>query len=80
MPCPATTFVPATGINGGVYGGRACWAIANTPCAGRSATDFVEKMRCCLECSFYVQVRDEEGNSYQDTGAIYKELDGYQVF
>lgn len=79
-PCPASTCAPATGINGGLYAGRSCWAIENTLGADKVPGSFAEKFGCCLACRFYLQVMAEEGRSYQGIREIKKELEGYQVF
>lgn len=79
-PCPASTCVPATGINGGLYAGRSCWAIENTLCEGKIPESFPEKFGCCLDCAFYLQVMAEEGDNYKGIREIRRELEGYQVF
>ena len=79
-PCPATTCVVATGINGGIYAGRSCWAIDNTLCEGKIPVSFAEKFGCCLDCAFYLRVLAEEGRNYQGVEEIRKELAGYQVY
>lgn len=59
--CPAATYRGATGVNGGVCGGRLCWAITGTLCGGATQGTFAEKQVTCLSCEFYGRVRREEG-------------------
>ncbi len=59
--CPAASFIPAEGLNGGTNGGRMCWAIAGI----YSLTE--EKRSCsdsglrCYDCDFHRKVLLEEG-------------------
>lgn len=62
--CPAATEGKVNGVNGGVNGGRACWAIKNTLCGNMVQGGFSEKFVTCLSCEFYTKVRDEEGSSF----------------
>lgn len=79
-PCPASTCAAATGINGGLYAGRSCWAIEHTLGADKVPESFAEKFGCCLACPFYLQVMAEEGRSYQGIREIRRKLEGYQLF
>ena len=49
------------GVNGGVMGGRVCWAISGTFCGmqveGSEAVRFIS----CFVCDFFTQVLQEEG-------------------
>lgn len=72
--CPAATCKPATGINGGTYGGRACWAIGGTLCGGKVQGSFARKMVNCMECDFYKDVRSEEGARFRSSGEILRLL------
>jgi signal transduction histidine kinase len=51
-------------MNGGVNGGRICWAIAGTCCGGSEAATFASKHLSCLSCDFFKLVQAEEGASY----------------
>lgn len=59
--CPASVESRADGINGGRNGGRACWALAGTLCRGEVQGSFATKLANCMQCSFYLQVAEEEG-------------------
>ena len=54
------------GVNNGINGGRACWAVkrkfnANAvPCS----CDRDQKLDSCLQCEFYSTVRKEEGDHF----------------
>ncbi|MHB1348862.1 MAG: hypothetical protein C4563_03165 [Desulfobulbus sp.] len=78
--CPVSTCVVATGINGGLYGGRSCWAIEKTLCSGKAARRPGEKPAACTNCPFYHQVREEEGDDYWGTPEIRRELEGYKRY
>ncbi|MHC4249815.1 MAG: two-CW domain-containing protein [Planctomycetota bacterium] len=58
--CPAASETRTNGVNGGVDGGRACWALAGTFCGGKVQGTFAMKLASCMECDFYKLVRDEE--------------------
>lgn len=62
--CPATTEQRVHGINNGINGGRACWAIQQTLCGNQVQGGFSEKFATCLQCDFYTAVRDEEGTGF----------------
>lgn len=57
--CPAATEARVHGMNGGVNGGRACWAVAGTLCGGRPSGLFSAKGDC-ITCGFYKKVVTEE--------------------
>jgi len=73
--CPASTDIRADGINEGINGGRACWAIAGTFCRGRIQGTFARKLGDCKKCKFYKIVIREEGVDYQSAEEILKELE-----
>jgi eukaryotic-like serine/threonine-protein kinase len=58
--CPAFTETRVNGMHGGKNGGRVCWAIAGTLCLGQVRGTYAGKMSNCLECSFYMMVKDQE--------------------
>jgi hypothetical protein len=60
--CPAATEWALHGINGGLNGGRACWAIKATRCQVRSTSG----LEGCRDCTFSQLVREEEGAGFQD--------------
>jgi hypothetical protein len=68
--CPASTLEKATGINGGVNGGRACWAIVGTLCKGQVQDNIVAKLRHCAKCDFRLTTAREEGATLVDPTSI----------
>lgn len=62
--CPATTDVTCDGINSGENAGRFCWAVAGTLC-GETAPERGEAEHACPACSFFRQVKYEEGCQFQ---------------
>ncbi len=70
--CPAVGEKRTDGINGGVNGGRACWAVTGTFCGGQVQGTFALKLANCMECGFYQAVMKEEGASYEPAKNILK--------
>ena len=62
--CPTSTKQCTNGVNDGVNGGRACWAIAGSFCGGEAACTFARQVKSCLDCDFYQMVRAEEGDKF----------------
>ena len=62
--CPASTDARLHRVHNGTNAGRACWIVANTLCEGRVQGSFGEKFKNCQQCSFYTQVKTEEGMRY----------------
>ena len=62
--CPASSEQKVHGINRGINGGRACWAIKQTLCGDQVQGGFSEKFASCLKCDFYLAVRDEEAGGF----------------
>jgi len=62
--CPAATETRTSCVNGGKNGGRACWALRGTFCGGVAQGSFASKLASCTACSFYQQVKTEEGKTY----------------
>lgn len=75
--CPATTEARAHGINGGINGGRACWAIKKTLCGNQVQGGFVEKLGKCLQCNFYRKVRNEEGMDFATSKVILGQMNAH---
>jgi len=50
---PAATDKSLDGINFGTNGGRICWALVGTYCAGEVQCTFAKKLDSCSECDFY---------------------------
>ena len=68
--CPASTKQRTSGVNGGLNGGRAYWAIAGTLCGGIVQGSFASKVSSCLKCEFYQQVGEQEGVNHQSAKEI----------
>jgi len=66
--CAAATDESFGGINGGINGGRVCWAVAGTLCHGDIQETLchgdvqgtvAEKRERCVNCAFYQKIREE---------------------
>lgn len=68
--CPAASAERVNGANGGLNGGRACWALAGTLCGGKVQGTFATKISNCMGCDFYKLVVQEEGASLLGARAI----------
>ena len=75
--CPASTELYMDGVNEGNNAGRACWVVAGTLCGDTVQGDGVSKIKTCLECEFYIRVKEEEGNKLI-TGSELMEMVQYQ--
>lgn len=74
--CPVSVEQRVDGVHGGVNGGRACWAIAETFCEDKAQGTVAEKIGDCLvDCSFYKKVTMEEGDDLEFSGDILCKLD-----
>ncbi len=62
--CKASFDKSANGTNGGINGGRICWAISGTSNGDKVEGHYAKKLLSCRSCKFYHKVRDEEGNSF----------------
>jgi len=58
--CPAARERRLHGVHGGTNGGRSCWAILGTLCAGGVQTDMRKKYETCGKCDFYRVVKQQE--------------------
>jgi hypothetical protein len=72
--CPAAIEIRINGINSGINGGRACWAISGTLCGGKVQGSFAQKLGNCLNCEFYKMVGKEEGASLTNAKAILEKI------
>jgi CRP-like cAMP-binding protein len=61
--CPAASDASFDGINSGNNGGRFCWAVAGTCCAGKVQGTYAQKRESCMDCDFYKMVCAEEGTA-----------------
>ncbi len=73
-PCPAAHESRTDGINNGINGGRACWAINGTLHSGKAQGAFASKLENCLSCGFYALVQMEEGRDFIPIKEILKKL------
>jgi hypothetical protein len=62
--CPAAT-AGSSGTNGGNHAGRVCWALAGTLCGGKVQGTFAQKVANCIQCPFYLTVKQEEGSAFK---------------
>lgn len=62
--CPAANESRVDGVNNGINGGRACWAINETLRSGKARGAFASKLENCLSCGFYALVQMEEGRDF----------------
>ncbi len=68
--CPANIESKVDGVNEGLNGGRACWAIAGTLCGGRVQGEFAQKISDCFDCEFYQYVNQEQGETMKSCAEI----------
>lgn len=59
--CPAATYSSVNGLNGGINGGRICWAVAGAYSFGGIKGTFSQKKFFCYDCEFHRKVLAEEG-------------------
>jgi hypothetical protein len=59
--CPAAAYPYADGINGGINGGRICWAIVGDYSCYCGKHALLEKQQLCFDCEFHKKVLAEEG-------------------
>ena len=72
--CPASVEKRTQGVNDGLNGGRACWAVTGTLCGGKVQGTFALKLANCMECAFYQLVMNEEGTNYESAKSVLKRL------
>jgi len=72
--CEASKHVNANGLNRGLNGGRACWAISGTLCGDKVQGTFAAKVAECLKCDFYQKVKDEEGIRFKNAKDILRSI------
>ena len=63
--CPAKKEKRAHGVNGGINGGRVCWAIEGTFCDGGVQGTYAQKLLTCLACDFRQMVQEETGSKFR---------------
>jgi nucleoside-diphosphate-sugar epimerase len=72
--CPVAREYRLDGVHGGLKSGRACWVVAGTFCGGRVQGTYAKKCKACMSCAFYRQVQTEEGEEFQKTVFLLKQL------
>lgn len=72
--CKAAAETRAHGLNDGVNGGRACWALAGTLCGGVVQGSFASKISNCMACDFYKQVAQQQGPALRGAKEILAKL------
>lgn len=65
--CPASTDDRLDGVHSGKNAGRSCWVVAGTMCRTEVQGTFAQKYKDCAKCSFYLKVREEEGEELMPT-------------
>jgi len=63
--CPAVTEAKAHAVNRGKNGGRVCWAVPGTYCAGKVQGTYAEKVLICSDCDFRKKVQEEERGRFR---------------
>jgi hypothetical protein len=72
--CIAATEIRLDKVHRGKNAGRACWIVAGSLCVGKATGVFVEKIKNCLDCSFYIKVKVEEEANFQHGKDLYSHL------
>ena len=78
--CPASTIMAVDGMNNGINGGRACWALTGTMSgpAEKVQGTFARTMSAmstgCYDCEFFEQVMIEEQDDFEGTVEIVQRL------
>lgn len=62
--CKASLNASMDGVNGGINGGRMCWAVSGTFCGTKIEGRFAKKLLSCRSCDFLNRVRTEEGSKF----------------
>ncbi len=63
--CPAAEPGDFEGFNKGVNAGRYCWMIEGTLCHDQIQGNWATKIRKCIDCDFFIEVREQEGDSFR---------------
>jgi len=72
--CPAATESRINGVNNGINGGRACWAINILLNSKRTEGALSSKLESCFSCGFYALVQMEEGRNFMPIKDILKKF------
>ena len=68
--CPVATDRSSDGINGGMNGGRFCWAMGGTFCFGEVRGSHARKIQGCMDCDFFWMVADGEDDFIISTNSL----------
>jgi len=63
--CPAVIAKEYNGKNRGKNAGRFCWVIAGTFCHDDVNGTHAQKIVNCIQCDFFKQVSEEEGDMFE---------------
>lgn len=72
--CTAARETRLNAAHGGLNGGRACWMVTGTTCAGGVQGTYAQKIASCMRCPFYRQVRQEEAGTLTAPHALLAKL------
>ena len=62
--CPVAIAQHHDSVNGGLNGGRFCWAVVGTLCGSQVQGTFARKLDSCLKCPFYKEVEEQEDGKF----------------
>ena len=62
--CLVKSSAEFNNTNGGVNGGRICWAVAGTFSSRPPCGEFVHEQVTCMECEVFKQIEKEEENKF----------------
>ena len=65
--CTAAIDTSSTGTNGGVNGGRICWAVAGTLSGREACGHFAKNKPSCMACEVFKRIKAEEGGNFSLT-------------
>ncbi len=65
LPCPSSTMVSLSGLNGGKNAGRICWNIAGSFSGHGIRKIALNDRPSCVRCDFFKLVEAEEGDNFK---------------
>jgi len=78
--CPASTEKRLDGVYGGKNAGRTCWVVAGSMCDGKIQGTFAQKYGNCMNCNFYMTIKQEEGINMENLIFMLESLQHNNVF
>ncbi len=63
--CPSSIASEFKGVNHGDNAGRFCWTVVGSLCKGKVQGTFAQKLKNCLDCNFFKQVKTDEGEDFR---------------